>query len=66
MAQALTGLLPEQLFQPDKTQEVIAFLQAQPAPSNVRREWFYLWALWVGQIVNRSEYARVQRGAVDL
>lgn len=65
MPRSLTGMLPEELFYPDKKFDVIRFLQTQPAPSNVRRDWLWYWALWVGQRLNRSDYARAQKGAID-
>ncbi len=59
------GLLPEHLWFPNKKRETIAFLQAQPAPSNVRRDWLLGWALWVGMRLNSADYRKVQDGAYD-
>lgn len=66
MPAPLTGLLPENLWYPEKRAEVIAFLADQPAPANVRRDWLLLWAKWVGLRLNTSDYRKVQLGAVDV
>ena len=65
MPRPLTGLLPEALWYQDKKQEVIRFLAAQPAPSDTRRAWLLLWALWVGMRLNRADYAKVQERSFD-
>jgi hypothetical protein len=65
MPAPLTGLLPEELFYPNKKAAVIAFLSTQPAPANVRRDWLFLWALWVGMRLNASDYNKVMAGAID-
>jgi hypothetical protein len=66
MPQALTGLLPEELFQQNKKQAVIAFLSTQPAPPEVRKGWLLLWALWVGSRISPADYAKVIEGAVEV
>lgn len=60
-----TGLLPEELWYPQKKREVIAFLRAQPAPANVRRDWLYGWALWVGIALQSRDYRDVQAGSIE-
>lgn len=66
MPRPLTGLLPEELFQQNKKQEVIAFLSQQPAPASVRASWLLLWALWVGSRVSPADYRKVEEGAVEV
>jgi len=65
MPQPLTGLLPEDLWFPNRKKDTINFLASQPAPSNVRRDWLFLWALWVGMRLNPADYRKVQAGAYD-
>jgi hypothetical protein len=65
MPKGLSDLLPDSLFYPNQKPAVIKFLQEQPAPGNTRRDWLFQWALWVGSKINASDYAAVQRGAVD-
>lgn len=65
MPRPLSEILPDELFYPNKKPETIRFLQAQPAPPNVRRDWLFQWALWVGSKINRFDYAAVQKGSVD-
>jgi hypothetical protein len=61
----LSEILPDSLFFPNQKPAVIRALQQQPAPPNTRRDWFFLWALWVGSKINARDYAEVKRGAVD-
>ncbi len=65
MPKGLSDILPDSLFFPNQKPAVIHALQAQPAPSNTRRDWLFQWALWVGSKINRNDYAAVQNGAVD-
>jgi hypothetical protein len=65
MPAPLTGLLPENLWFPEKRVDAIKFLADQPAPANVRRDWLVLWALWVGLRLDNSDYRKVQEGSVD-
>ncbi len=65
MPRPLSDLLPDEFFYQNRKQDVIRFLQLQPAPGNTRRDWLFLWALWVGMRINRSDYAKVQHGSVD-
>jgi hypothetical protein len=66
MARGLSEFLPKELFYPNQKPAVLKFLQQEPAPSNTRRDWLFLWALWVGSKLNRYDYAAVQNGALDL
>lgn len=66
MPQPLTGLLPEELFRQNAKQDVIKFLQDQPAPPDVRKGWLLLWALWVGSRNSPADYAKVAQGAVEV
>lgn len=65
MARSLTGFLPEELFLPSKRREVVAWLQQQPAPANVRRDWLFYWALWVGMRLDHRDYAHAQQGSIE-
>lgn len=65
MPRGLSEFLPDALFFPNKKPETIKALQLEPAPSNTRRDWLFLWALWVGSRINRFDYSEVQKGSVD-
>jgi hypothetical protein len=65
MAIGLSDLVPDDLFFPNKKNEVIKFLRNVPASSTDKRSWLFLWALWVGSRINRFDYANVQQGSVD-
>lgn len=66
MARGLSEILPDSLFYPNQKPAVIRALQLQPAPSNTRRDWLFLWALWVGSKINAFDYAQVKEGSVDV
>ncbi len=66
MPRPLTGLLPEELWYPERKTETIRFLADQPAPPNVRRDWLTLWSLWVGPHPSPLDYAKVSVGAVEV
>jgi hypothetical protein len=61
----LSEFLPDELFYPQRKTDVINFLASRPAPSNVRRDWLTLWALWVGPYPSAADYRKVQQGAYD-
>jgi len=61
----LSEFLPDDLFAQNRKPEVIRFLQQQAAPGPTKRNWLFLWALWVGMRINRSDYSKVQEGSVD-
>lgn len=65
MPRPLNEILPEAAWYPNQKQQVIRILAAQPAPGNIRRDWLFLWALWVGQRVNRADYAKVQENSIE-
>lgn len=65
MPRGLSEIVPDALFYPNQKPAVIKFLQQVPAPSTTRRDWLFLWALWVGSKINSFDYAEVQKGSVD-
>lgn len=65
MARGLSEFMPDSLFFPNQKPAAIKFLQQQAAPGTTKRNWLFLWALWVGSRINRFDYAQVQEGSID-
>jgi hypothetical protein len=65
MARGLSEFMPDSLFFPNQKPAVIRFLKQTAAPGTTKRNWLFLWALWVGSRINAADYAAVQEGSTD-
>jgi hypothetical protein len=65
MPRSLNEILPDDLWYPQQKKIVVQLLQMQPAPANIRRDWLFLWALWVGITLQSRDYANVVKGSIE-
>lgn len=60
-----TGIIPEHLMYPERKAEVIAFLIAQPYPSDFKRRLLEGWALTVGVRARSRDFRLVEASGFD-
>lgn len=59
------GIIPEYLFAPGKTAEVMAFLAHMYTPSATKAKLFRLWSIEVGVRLSGSQVRRVLETGTD-
>jgi len=60
-----TGIIPEELMYPQRKQQVIAFLLAQPLPGDLKRRLLEGWAITVGLRCNAKDYRVLEQSGID-
>ena len=60
-----TGIIPESLMYPERKQEVIQFLIAQPFASDHKRRRLEVWAITVGIRVRSRDFRLVEQSGFD-
>lgn len=60
-----TGIIPEALMYPEKKPQVVAFLQAQPLPGDLKRRLLEGWAITVGVRCQLKDYRVLEQSGVD-
>lgn len=60
-----TGIIPEHLMYPEKKQEVLRFLIAQPYPADFKRRLLEGWCLTVGVRCRSRDFRVVESSGFD-
>jgi hypothetical protein len=60
-----TGIIPDELIDARKLQEVIAWLVAQPLPGGRKRSLLQGWAMWTGVRLHAWQYSKVEKSGID-
>lgn len=60
-----TGIIPENLMYPERKQDVVSFLIAQPLPGDFKRRLLEGWAITVGIRLRSRDFSLVEASGYD-